>query len=96
MTFYQSVLRREREAFELTKNKKVNDVEIWARALKEEEFLAMRDYCEKHGNQEMENIKKAIEEKHARELQTKKGLETASDAFKSYKEKLLAMRRKIH
>jgi hypothetical protein len=58
------VLRREREGFEIQKNKKVNDVEIWSRAIKEEESLAMKEYCDKHGNEEMENIKKAIEEKH--------------------------------
>jgi len=28
----------------------------------------MKEYCEKHGNEEMENIKKAIEEKHQKEL----------------------------
>jgi len=37
----------------------------------------MKDYCEKHGNQEMENIRKAIQDKHAKELQTKKALESA-------------------
>jgi len=90
------VLRREREAFEISKNKKVNDVEIWALALKTEEATAMNDYCVKNGNSEMENIRKAIEEKHAKELQTKKALESAQGAFKSYKQKLLDMRSKIH
>lgn len=56
----------------------------------------MKDYCDKHGNQEMENIKKAIEEKHTKELLTKKALESASEAFKSYKSKLLEMRKKVH
>ena len=74
----------------------MNDVEIWARAIKEEESIAMKEYCEKNGNQEMENIKKAIEEKHTKELLTKKALESASDAFKSYKSKLLEMRKKVH
>jgi len=41
MSFFQNVLRREREAFEIQKNKKVNDIEIWSRAIKEEECLAM-------------------------------------------------------
>lgn len=45
MTFYQNVLRREQEAFEITKNKKVNDVEIWTRALREEESKEMKKYC---------------------------------------------------
>lgn len=96
MTYYQNVLRREREAFEVTKNKKVNDVEIWSRAIKEEECIAMQQYCDEHGNDEMENIKKAVEEKHAKELQTKKALESASDAFNSYKLNLLEKRKEIH
>lgn len=74
----------------------MNDVEIWARAIKEEECIAMKEYCEKNGKQEMENIKKAIEEKHTKELQTKKALESASEAFKSYKSKLLEIRKKVH
>lgn len=41
MTFYQNVLRREQEAFEVNKNKKVNDVEIWTRAIREEECIEM-------------------------------------------------------
>lgn len=96
MTFYQNVLRRERESFEVLKNKKVNDVEIWSRAIKEEECIAMQQYCDEHGNDEMENIKRAVEEKHSKELQTKKALESASDAFKSYKHTLLEKRKEIH
>lgn len=96
MTFYQNVLRREREAFEVSKNKKVNDVEIWSRALKEEECVVMKQYCDEHGNTEMENIKRAIEEKHTKELETKKALQSASDSFKSYKLCLLEKRKQIH
>ena len=50
MTFYQNVLRREQEAFEVSKNKKVNDVEIWTRALREEECIEMQKYCKEKGN----------------------------------------------
>lgn len=77
MNFYQNVLRKEREAYEVQKNKKVNDVEIWSRAIKEEESIAMKEYCAKNGKEEMENIRKAIKEKHAKELMTKKNLESA-------------------
>ena len=51
------MLAREKAHFEREKNKKVNDVEIWARAMHEEEKTAMKDYCDKNGEQEMENIK---------------------------------------
>jgi len=49
LTVYQNVLRKEREQFETYKNKKINDVEIWTRAAKEEERIAMQTYCEKFG-----------------------------------------------
>lgn len=45
MAFYSKVLQKDREAFELNKTKKTNDVEIWTRARKEEEKLAMEKYC---------------------------------------------------
>jgi len=38
---YQNVLKKEKEQFETNKNKKINDVEIWTRAAKEEERIAM-------------------------------------------------------
>lgn len=96
MNYYQNVLRKEREAYDQQKNKKVNDVEIWARALKEEESIAMKEYCQKNGKVEMENIRKAIQEKHAKELMTKKNLESAQGAFSSYKKQLLEQRTKKH
>ena len=77
MTFYANILRREREAFELNKTKKQNDVEIWTRAVKEEEKQAMEKYCAEHGKAEIEQIQKAIADRHARELQTKQNLKTA-------------------
>ena len=96
MTFYQNVLRREQEAFEVSKNKKVNDVEIWTRALREEECIEMQKYCKEKGNQEMENIEKAIRAKHTKELLTKKALENALPAYNLYKQALIERRKKIH
>jgi len=49
MAFYTNLLKRDRDAFELNKTKKVNDVEIWSRAVKEEEKIAMEKYCSEHG-----------------------------------------------
>lgn len=44
----------------------------------------------------MENIRKAIQEKHAKELMTKKNLESAQGAFSSYKKQLLEQRTQKH
>jgi hypothetical protein len=49
MTYYENLLKKDREAFELNKTKKVNDVEIWTRAVKEEEKIAMEKYCNENG-----------------------------------------------
>ena len=92
MTFYSNLLRKEREAFEITKNKKLNDVEIWVKARKEEESKAMKKYCDEHGAKEMEQIQKAIEDRHVKELNSKKQLETAKVAYDSFKDKVMALR----
>ena len=49
MAFYSNILKKDRERFELNKTKKVNDVEIWTRAVKEDEKLEMEKYCAEHG-----------------------------------------------
>lgn len=77
MAFYSKVLQKDREAFELNKTKKTNDVEIWTRARKEEEKLAMEKYCQENGQEEIEQIQKAIADRHAKELHTKNNLLTA-------------------
>jgi len=93
---YQQKLKHDREYFEVQKNKKVNDIEIWSRALREEEKIAMAKYCKEHGEQEMENIAKAIKDKHAKELATKQMLVSAKSSFDMYREALLAKRRDEH
>lgn len=60
MSMYQDLLRKEREQFEIVKSQRRNDVEIWARAKKEEERIAMKKFCEEHGKEELEQIQKAI------------------------------------
>ena len=45
MTFYQTLLRKEKEAIEAEKKKKLKDVEYWARAVREEEKAAVERYC---------------------------------------------------
>ena len=74
----------------------MNDVEIWTRALREEESLAMKLHCEKEGNKEMENIEKAIRAKHAKELQNKKALESALPAFDKFKKALIQRRKDLY
>ena len=56
MTYYENLLKRDRDAFELNKTKKVNDVEIWSRAVKEEEKKAMDKYCNENGKEEIAKI----------------------------------------
>lgn len=46
MTFYQQILKKEKEAFENEKSKKHKEVEFWARAVREEEKAATEKYCQ--------------------------------------------------
>jgi len=68
MTYYENLLKRDREAFELNKTRKANDVEIWTRAVKEEEKAAMEKYCNEKGQQDIAAIQKAIIDRHTKEL----------------------------
>ena len=92
MAFYANLLRKEREAFEITKNKKQNDVEIWVKARKEEESKAMKKFCDEHGAKEMEKIQKAIRDRHTKELNSKKQLETAKSCYETFKAKIMGQR----
>jgi uncharacterized membrane protein YcaP (DUF421 family) len=53
MTYYQNLLKKEKEAFEGEKQKKLKDVEYWARAVREEEKVAIEKYAQEHGEREM-------------------------------------------
>ena len=50
----------------------------------------MKKYCDEHGAKEMEKIQKAIEDRHTKELNSKKQLETAKGAYDSFKAKVMA------
>lgn len=95
MAYYSNLLKRDREAFELNKTKKINDVEIWTRAVKEEEKTAMETYCAEHGQVEIEAIQKAISDRHAKELATKVNLKTADGAYKSYMTSMMVVRKNM-
>lgn len=46
MNFYQNLLKKEKEQFENEKQKKVKEIEYWARAVREEEKTTIEKYCE--------------------------------------------------
>ncbi len=75
MSFYQGLLKKEKEAFEVEKQKKLKDVEYLARAIREEEKAAIIKYANEHGEEEMKQIQRAIRERHEKELKLKKSLE---------------------
>jgi len=81
-------LRKEAEQSEEQKKKKGRDVDLWARALREEEKVAIIKHCEEHGEDEMQQIKQAIMDRHAKELANKRGLESAKNAYKKFKLRL--------
>lgn len=56
MNYYQNLLKKEKEAFEGEKQRKLKDVEYWARAVREEEKTATEKYAKEHGEEEMKQI----------------------------------------
>jgi hypothetical protein len=84
MNFYQMLLKKEKEAFEGEKQKKIKDVEYWARAVREEEKVAIEKYAKEHGDEEMKQIQKAIRERHEKELKLKQSLEKANSTYKLF------------
>ena len=81
MNFYQMLLKKEKEAFEGEKQKKIKDVEYWARAVREEEKVAIEKYAKEHGDEEMKQIQKAVRERHEKELKLKQSLEKANSTY---------------
>lgn len=96
MTFYQNLLQKEKKQFEEDKVKKIREVDYWARAIKEEERLAIIKYCEQYGESEMKQIQKAIEERHQKELKMKRSLEKAMPVLLKFKEEVMKVRRADH
>jgi len=54
---YQSLRRKEAELAEENKKKKMRDVELWSRAMREEEKLAVEKYAEETGEKQMEELR---------------------------------------
>ncbi len=71
MQYYQGLLKKEKEAFEGEKQKKLKDVEYWARAVREEERIAIEKYAKEHGEEEMKQIQRAVRDRHEKELKMK-------------------------
>jgi len=96
MSFYQTVLQKEREAFEEQKKQKKNSVEIWAHACKMEEKKALDSYCKKYGQRDVELIQVAIEQRHTKERETKVKLVSAVESFRIFKNAELDVRATEH
>lgn len=96
MTFYQNLLKKEKEAFEVEKQKKAKEVEYWARAVREEEKVAIEKYASEHGEEEMKQIQKAIKDRHEKELKMKIALEKAHPVFLKFKEVVMRVRKDDH
>lgn len=78
------MLKKEREQIEEEKKKKLREVELWTRALREEEKIAIEKYAEQHGDKEIEQIQASIQDKISKELEDKKALTPAKPFFEAY------------
>jgi len=53
MNFYTELIKKEREAFDQEKQRRYKELNLWVRALKEEEKLQIEKYCQEKGEEEM-------------------------------------------
>jgi len=96
MNYYQGLLKREKEAFEVEKQRKIKEVEYWARAVREEERAAIEKYAKEHGEAEMKQIQRAVRERHEKELKMKISLEKAQGSYALFRDVVMAQRRDQH
>ena len=64
--FYQSVLTKERERIEEDKKKKLREVELWTRAIREEEKIVVEQYAVSGAKDEVERMRELQREAWAR------------------------------
>ena len=92
IVFFEGVLAKEREQVEEDKKKKLREVELWTRAVREEEKLAIQKYAKEHGDDEIEQIKKSIQEKLSKEKEQRDALLSAKEVFLAHMNKMKAKR----
>lgn len=90
--FYQNVLKKERERIEEDKKKKMREVELWNRALREEEKIAIERYAAEHGAEQMKAIQESMRERQEKEQRDKEQLRNAQEAFAKYMAAAMAKR----
>eukprot|EP00347_Sterkiella_histriomuscorum_P021885 403332425 len=93
MNFYQNLLRKEKEQFEVVKKQKLKDTDHWARALREEEKVVIEKYCAEHGEEEMKQIQKAIADRNEKELKMRLALERAYPVYQRFREDVMTVRK---
>ena len=90
--FYQGILKREREQIEEDKKKKMREVELWQRALREEEKMHTVSYAQKHGDEKMKAIQESMRERQEKEAKDREALSTAASHFKGFMTKAMTQR----
>ena len=91
--FYQSVLAKERVQIEEDKKKKLREVELWTRAIREEEKIVVEQYAKERGDREGERIREAMRLALQEKLKHKHALESARGVFEAHMAKAMEGRR---
>jgi hypothetical protein len=60
MDFYQNLMKKEKEAVEESKKKKLKEVELWSRSQREEERMSIEKYANEKADAEMDKIAESI------------------------------------
>lgn len=62
----------------------MREVELWNRALREEEKISVENYAKKHGEEKMKAIQESMRERQQKEQKARDELLTAMSSYKKY------------
>jgi len=93
--YYKDVLRKEKEQVEEDKKKKLREVELWTRAIREEEKSAIEQHHKENPvDANTEAIKESMAKRRAAELREKQALESARGVFEAHMAEAMEGRRR--
>jgi hypothetical protein len=96
MSYYQDLIKKEKEAFDVEKQRRHREIQIWSRALKEEQKRQIEKFCEDKGAEEMAQILEAIKQRHERESGLKNAMASSYSSMKAFKDRQMEIRKEKH
>lgn len=73
----------------------MREVELWNRAMREEEKAAIKKYAAEHGEEQMKNIQESIKERQEKEAKDREALQSAGPSYVKYLKQAMDKRNEV-